>query len=103
MACFCAIGRSRHDRKITDDYGTSSGSRALVRHPWEITVREFTERARREYGIEIASGSATVVASRFMNRDGRPFALLIEEEVTLTPSVLGSLCRFYRIPPEDFG
>src|SRR5947208_201102 len=103
MACFCAIRGSPTDRKTTDDDGTCSGSRALVRHPWEMTVREFKGRARRDYGIEVASGPATLVASRFMNRDGRPFALLIEEEVTLTASVLRSLCRFYRIPPEDFG
>lgn len=75
----------------------------MARHPWQITVREFTEKAWRDYGIEVASGSATLVASRFMNREGRPFALLIEEDVTLSTSVLRSLCRFYRIPPEDFG
>ena len=75
----------------------------MPRHPWEYTVREFAEKARRDYGIEIASSSATVMASRFMNKDGRPYALLLEEEVTLAPSVLRSLCRFYRIPAEDFG
>lgn len=82
---------------------TFKGSRSLARHPWQITVREFAEKAWEDYGIEIASGSASIVASRFMNREGRPFALLIEEDVTLSTSVLRSLCRFYRIPPEDFG
>ena len=75
----------------------------LVRHPWEITLREFVEIVRRDYGIEIATSSATLVASRFMHKDGRSFVLLIDEDESLSLGVLRSLCRFYRIPPEDFG
>jgi hypothetical protein len=75
----------------------------LVRHPWEITVREFVDRVRRDYGIEIATSSANLMASRFLRKDGRSIVLLLDEDDILSPGVLGSLCRFYRIPPEDFG
>jgi len=75
----------------------------LVRHPWEITLREFIEQARRDYGIEVDLRSAAVVASRFLRKDDRAYVLVMEEDEILSPSVLRSLCRFYRLPPEDFG
>jgi hypothetical protein len=65
-------------------------------------VREFIEVARRDYGIEIAMSSATVMASRFLRKDGRSIVLLIDGDEILSQGVLRSLCRFYRIPPEDF-
>jgi len=61
------------------------------------------EKVRRDYGIEIAASSASLMASRFLRKDGRSIVLLLEEDDILSTSVLGSLCRFYRIPPEDFG
>jgi hypothetical protein len=75
----------------------------LGRHPWELTLREFIETVRRYYGIEIDIRDAAVVASRFLRKAGRSYVLLIEEDEILSISVLRSLCRFYRIPPEDFG
>ena len=75
----------------------------MVRHPWEITVREFIEVARRNYGISVDLRSAAVVASPFLKKNGKAYVLLIEEDEILSLSVLRSLCRFYRIPPEDFG
>jgi hypothetical protein len=75
----------------------------LVRHPWEITLREFIEQARRDYGIEVDLSSAAVVASRFLRKGDRAYVLVMEEDELLSPSVLRSLCRFYRLPPEDFG
>jgi len=75
----------------------------LVRHPWQITLREFIEQVRRNYGIEVDLRSAAVVASRFLRKDDRAYVLVMEEDEILSPSVLRSLCRFYRIPPEDFG
>jgi hypothetical protein len=75
----------------------------LVRHPWEITLGEFIEIVSRNYGIEIATSSATVMATRFLRKDGRSIVLLMDEDEILSPSVLRSLCRFYRIPPEDVG
>jgi hypothetical protein len=77
--------------------------RSLARHPWELTLREFIEVTRRNYGIEIDLRSAAVVASRFLRKDGRAYVLVIEEDEILSLSVLRSLCRFYRLPPEDFG
>ena len=75
----------------------------MGRHPWELTVREFVETVRRYYGIEIDARSAAIVASRFLRKGDRAYFLLIEDDEILSPSVLQSLCRFYRIPPEDFG
>lgn len=75
----------------------------MGRHPWELTLREFIETVRRYYGIEIDIRDAAVVASRFLRKGDRAYFLLIEEDEILSISVLRSLCRFYRIPPEDFG
>lgn len=75
----------------------------MARHPWELTLREFIEIARRNYGIEIDLRSAAIVASRLLKKNDRGYAVVIEEEAILSLSVLRSLCRFYRIPPEDFG
>lgn len=77
--------------------------RSLARHPWELTLREFVENARRDYGIEIATSSAAIMASRFLNKDRRSIVLLIDEDEILSHGVLRSLCRFYRIPAENFG
>ena len=77
--------------------------RSLARHPWELTLREFIEVVRRDYGIEIDLRSAVVVASRLLRKDDRSYVLIMEEDEILPLSVLRSLCRFYRIPPEDFG
>lgn len=77
--------------------------RTLGRHPWELTLGELIEQVRRCYGIEIDYRSAAVVASRFLRREDRAYVLLIEEDEILSISVLRSLCRYYRIPPEDFG
>jgi hypothetical protein len=71
---------------------------SLFRHPWEINARELAATLRRAYGIKTSDGCAT--------REGRSFVLLIDEEdetTILSLSVLRSLCRFFGIPPEDFG
>ncbi|HSS47428.1 MAG TPA: hypothetical protein VLX28_00645 [Thermoanaerobaculia bacterium] len=83
--------------------GKSPEDSSLVRHPWELTLREFIEVVRRNYGIEIDYSSAAITASRFLRKDGRAFVILIEEDEILSISLLRSLCRFYSIPPEDFG
>jgi hypothetical protein len=77
--------------------------RSLGRHPWELTLQEFIEVVRRNYGIEIDLRSAAVVASRLLRKGDRSYVLIMEEDEILPLSVLRSLCRFYRIPPEDFG
>ena len=75
----------------------------MGRHPWEITLREFIEKVRRDYGIEIDVRSAAIIASQFLRKSDKGLILLIDQEEILTLSVLRSLCRAYRIPPEDFG
>ena len=77
--------------------------RSLGRHPWEITLREFIEIVRRNYGIEIDIRPAAIIASQFLRKGDKGLILLIDEDEILTPSILRSLCRAYRIPPEDFG
>ncbi|MFY9822141.1 MAG: hypothetical protein WAM82_12215 [Thermoanaerobaculia bacterium] len=75
----------------------------MARHPWELTLREFLEFVRRNYGIEIDYSSAAITASRFLKKDGRAFFVLIDEDEPMSISLLRSLCRFYYVPPEDFG
>jgi hypothetical protein len=77
--------------------------RSLGRHPWELTLREFIETVRSNYGIEIDFRSAAVVASRLVREDRAAYVILIEEDEILSPAVLRSLCRFYQLPPLDFG
>jgi hypothetical protein len=76
--------------------------RSLGRHPWEITLREFIEIVRRNYGIEIDVRSAARIASRFLRKGNKGLILLLDMDEVLTLSVLGNLCRAYGIPPEDF-
>jgi len=68
-----------------------------------LTLRQFIEKARRDYGIEIERRPALLAATRFLRKDGKAFAILIEEDDVLTVGLLRSLCRFYGLPPLDFG
>lgn len=73
-----------------------------------MTLREFLEVARRDFGIEAGYGPAAALASSLVKnslvkKGTRSFVLLIEEDEVLSPSVLRSLCRFFRLPPEHFG
>ena len=77
--------------------------RSLGRHPWEITLREFIDTTRRSYGIEIDVRPAAIIASQFLRKADKVLILLVDQDEILTLSVLRSLCRSYRIPPEDFG
>ena len=74
----------------------------MVRHAWQITVREFVERVQKDYGIGIGESHAGIVVSRFLRQGVRDLVLLIDEDEILSPSVLRSLCRFYRLDPLDF-
>jgi len=75
----------------------------LVRHPWEITVREFVEKARRDYGIEISATSVILTASLFLRKGDRLYPLLVAEEDDILPlDVLRTLCRAFGLPPADF-
>jgi hypothetical protein len=76
--------------------------RTLPRHPWEITLREFIEIVRRNYGIEIDPASAAIAGGRFLKGDQRMFPVPVLELDEVVPlPLLRFLCGFYRIPPVD--
>jgi hypothetical protein len=78
--------------------------RSLGRHPWEITLREFIEIVRRNYGIEIKITSAAIAVGRYLRKDGRMYPIPVaDENRPLAIDHLYFLCDLYRIPPEDFG
>jgi hypothetical protein len=76
----------------------------LARHPWELTLREFIEKVRRDYGIEIDPAYAAVVGGRFLRKGSRAYPVPVFDEDTVMPvHLLRHFCRTFRIPPEDFG
>jgi hypothetical protein len=95
--------RSREGRIKVETAEKIPGGSALVRHPWEITLREFIERVRRDYGIQIEPASAAIASGQFMSKEGRAFPVPVMgmDEVMPLP-LLRFLCRLYRIPAADF-
>ncbi|MFP5284275.1 MAG: hypothetical protein ACLGI9_00905 [Thermoanaerobaculia bacterium] len=78
------------------------GGRVLARHPWEITLREFIEIARRDYGIDVTRASAEIIVGRSLSGNRRIFALPdMDEDEVLEVDVVLSLCRAFHIPPVD--
>jgi len=72
------------------------------RHPWEITLREFVEKVRRYYGIEI-DASQIVDGIVFARQGDRYYALpKIDLDDILPPIFLRALCQIYSLPPLDF-
>jgi hypothetical protein len=71
------------------------------RHPWEITLREFVEQVRRDYGIEV---DASILDRIYVFRRGdRVFVLPgLESDVILAPDLLRELCALFNLPPLDF-
>ena len=76
----------------------------MARHPWELTLREFIEVVWRNYGIRVDYPTAASAAGLLLSKDQKvfPVAVLGEDEV-MPILLLGSLCRLYRVPAEDFG
>jgi hypothetical protein len=75
----------------------------LARHPWEITLREFVEAVRRDYGIEIELVSAAIVSGWILRRGERIYPVPVQDpDEILTPNRLRSLCAFYGLPAVDF-
>jgi hypothetical protein len=75
----------------------------LVRHPWELTLREFIEVVWRNYGIRVDYPIAAGIAGLFLSKDRKAFPVVVLDEDEIMPiSLLGSLCRLYRVPVEDF-
>ena len=76
----------------------------MVRHPWELTLREFIEVVRRDYGIRVDYPTAASTAGLLLSKDQKVFPVLVLDEDEIMPiSLLRSLCRLYRVPMEDFG
>jgi hypothetical protein len=77
--------------------------RSLVRHPWEITVREFVEKARRDYGMELSITTVILAMSLYLRKGVRIYPLLVSREDDLIPlDVLVTLCRAFGFPTADF-
>ncbi len=75
-----------------------------MRHPWELTLREFVEKVERDYGIEIDPATAVLSAGPLLNRRGVLFPIPdFDDEKILPLLILRQLCRLYRLPPFDFG
>jgi len=84
--------------------GKSPEDGSLVRHPWELTLREFLEKVHRDYGIEIELSHASVAGGRFLTKNDRLYPVPVFDEDEVMPiELLKFLCKLYRIPPEDFG
>jgi hypothetical protein len=78
--------------------------RPLAIHPWELTLREFIEFVRRNYGIEVSYTEASIAGGRFLSKDRRVFPVPVLGEDEIMPiSLLQFFCRLCRVPPEDFG
>jgi hypothetical protein len=73
-----------------------------VGHPWELTLRQFVEKVRQDYGMEIDVVSLPVPGS--LLSDGlRAYALpFLEEDDLLDPLIIESICRVFELPPADF-
>jgi len=75
----------------------------LVRHPWEITVREFVEKVQRDYGLELSVTYVALTASLYLRKNDRVHLLLVADEDDVLPlDVLWTLCRAFNLPPADF-
>lgn len=74
----------------------------MARHPWEITPREFVEKVRHDYGIELSLTSVTLAASLIEGK-GRLYPLpVLGADDVLPLDVLRTLCRAFNLPPMDF-
>ena len=75
----------------------------MARHPWEITLREFIQIARRDYGIEIELVSAVIVVGWILRKGESVYPVPVADPDKIMPlHVLSELCILYGIPPIDF-
>ncbi|HSK75678.1 MAG TPA: hypothetical protein VLQ45_04420 [Thermoanaerobaculia bacterium] len=76
----------------------------MARPPWEITLREFIQIARRDYGIEIELVSAAIAVGWILRKGISAYPVpVIDPDELLPLDILRKLCRLYGIPPVDFG
>lgn len=72
-----------------------------IRHPWEITLREFVEKVRRDYGIVVDIKELEKI--HIFRRGDRVFLLPgLDSDVILDPDLIRELCRLFNLPPLDF-
>lgn len=77
---------------------------SLVRHPWELTLREFIDLVWRNYGIHADYPAAASLAGLLLSKDRKAFPVVVlDEDEILSLPLLRSICRLYRVPAEDFG
>jgi hypothetical protein len=75
----------------------------LGRHPWEITLREFIEIARRDYGIEVELVSAAIAVGWILRKGEAVYPVPVADpDKIMPPHALRELCILYGIPPIDF-
>lgn len=72
-----------------------------IRHPWEITLREFVEKVRRDYGIEVREVLRDNLVI-FRKADRLYVLPRLDSEEILKPDALRELCRMFSLPPLDF-
>lgn len=80
--------------------------------PWRITLRQFVEKVRSEYGLTLSSFATPMIGPKgpieyayLREKDlvgAIALMLEIEEDDVLAPTTLRSLCRLLNLPPEDF-
>ena len=71
-------------------------------HPWEMTLRQFVERVRRDYGLRIEIVSIPI-SGVILTQGGRIFSLpTLGEHGLLDLDLLENLVEFFRLPREDF-
>lgn len=78
-------------------------------HPWQVTLRQFLDHARRERGVEVFEGrwqgpqGETRFLWAYLEQLGRiVVAPGCDLDDFLTPDVLRSLCAQFGIPADDF-
>jgi hypothetical protein len=84
----------------------------LTAPPWRLTLRQFVEVVRRDYGVTIRTFGLPMLGPRgpvyfsYLEREDltEAFSLMlgVEEDDVLTPTLLRSLCRQLNLPAEDF-
>ena len=72
-----------------------------IRHPWELTLGEFAERVRRDYGIEIREILKANIL--FFKSEGRLYVLpRLDSDEILKPDTIRVLCQIFNLPAVDF-
>lgn len=75
----------------------------MARHPWEITLREFVEIVRRNYGIEIELVSAAIAVGWILRKGESFYPVPVADPDKIMPlHVLSELCILYAFPRADF-